>query len=436
MNTNETNEQKTPRGNRLHIGIFGRTNSGKSSVLNSITKQACSIVSPVSGTTTDPVYKPMELHGIGPVVFIDTAGFNDETILGKNRLEKTELAFKQSDIVLLIFSPEGYTKDKFSEEKQWLQKIKKENKSFIPIFNKTDLLEKFSEQEEIKNEFFESIKTISSEQEVLWINCELKNKTADLKENGVNKFSDAEKIRRAIERILPEEYNSQSLTGNLCKENSLVLLVMPQDIQAPKGRLILPQVQIIRDLLDKKCIVVSCTTDKFETTLQQLKKAPELIITDSQVFKFVFEQKPKESLLTSFSVLLAASKGNIENFVSGAKAISRLTENSKILIAEACTHAPLTEDIGREKIPRMLSNFVAKKENKNTVHLAIDFVSGANFPNDLSQYSLIIHCGACMFNRAYVLSRQEEAKQQKIPMTNYGITIAFLTGILNEIALP
>ena len=235
-----------------------------------------------------------------------------------------------------------------------------------------------------------------------------------------------ELIRQAILEKLPSDFGQQSITGELVTENDLVLLVMPQDIQAPKGRLILPQVQTIRELLDKKCLVMTCTTDKFSATLQALARPPKLIITDSQVFKAIYEQKPKESELTSFSVLFAGYKGDIHYYVESAAVIERLTESSRVLIAEACTHAPLSEDIGRVKLPRLLRKRIGE-------NLQIDMVAGTDFPQDLTPYSLVIHCGACMFNRKYVLSRIERAREQHIPMTNYGVAIAFLNGILDQI---
>lgn len=235
-----------------------------------------------------------------------------------------------------------------------------------------------------------------------------------------------EEIRQAILEKLPSDFGQQSITGELVAENDLVLLVMPQDIQAPKGRLILPQVQTIRELLDKKCLVMTCTTDKLPQTLQALARPPKLIITDSQVFKTVYEQKPEESKLTSFSVLFAGYKGDIHYYVESAAAIESLTESSRVLIAEACTHAPLSEDIGRVKLPRLLRKRIGEK-------LQIDMVGGTDFPQDLTPYSLVIHCGACMFNRKYVLSRIDRARKQHIPMTNYGVAIAYLNGILEQI---
>ena len=230
------------------------------------------------------------------------------------------------------------------------------------------------------------------------------------------------------DRLLPENYGNDSITGKLVCDTDVVLLVMPQDIQAPKGRLILPQVQTIRDLLDKKATVVCTVTDRMQQTLAALAKPPKLIITDSQVFKYVYDNKPENSMLTSFSVLFAAYKGDIQYYTEGAQAIEALTEKSKVLIAECCTHAPLTEDIGRVKIPAMLRKRFGQG-------LCIDMVSGTDFPEDLTGYDLIIQCGGCMFNRKYIMSRIELARAQNVPMTNYGVAIAHLTGILNKITI-
>ena len=235
--------------------------------------------------------------------------------------------------------------------------------------------------------------------------------------------NDTTEIKNALIRKIPQDYDTAFITGNLVNEDDVIMLVMPQDIQAPKGRLILPQVQTIRELLDRKCITICVTADKIKQGLSSLVKPPKLIITDSQVFPLVYETKPKESMLTSFSILFAAYKGDLTYYIEGAKAIDTLTENSRVLIAECCTHAPLAEDIGRVKIPNMLRKRFGKK-------LIIEHVSGTDFPKDLAKYDLIIQCGGCMFNRRYILSRIDRAKQQKIPMTNYGVTIAHITGIL------
>jgi len=399
--------EDTPRSSRLHIGIFGRTNSGKSSLLNALTNQQFAVVSAVAGTTTDPVYKTMEIHGIGPVVFIDTAGFDDKSELGKQRIEKTEDAASKTDIALVVFSADSSSN--FSEELAWIAQLQTKKIPFICILNKCDML--LPEQQRLLSTKIET----ATHEAPICVSAE-KKQGMDL-------------IKEALIRKIPADFMERSFTGSLCKEGDLVLLVMPQDIQAPKGRLILPQVQIIRELLDKKCLVMSCTTDKLDATLASLKDAPHLIITDSQVYKLVFDKKPAKSMLTSFSTLLAATKGDVQQYVAGAAAIAALTEKSRVLIAEACTHAPLTEDIGREKIPRWLRAKVGDG-------LQIDMVSGSDFPSDLSKYNLIIQCGACMFNRAYVLSRQQRAKEANVPMTNYGIAIAYLNGILDKVALP
>ena len=388
--------QTTPTANRLHIALFGRRNSGKSSLINALTGQDSALVSDIPGTTTDPVSKAMELHGIGPCVIIDTPGFDDEGTLGEMRIERTLKAIERTDIALLLCE-----ENNLQEEAAWMQQLKAKNIPVILILNKADIRKDISSL--IEQELGEKPLLVSAKEK-----------------RGM------EDIRLAILEKLPQDFEQPSITGDLVSENDLVLLVMPQDIQAPKGRLILPQVQTMRELLDKKCLVMSCTTDKLPQTLQALARPPKLIITDSQVFKTVYEQKPVESLLTSFSVLMAGYKGDIRQFIEGASAIDRLTENSRVLIAEACAHAPMTEDIGRVKIPRLLRKKIGEG-------LQIDIVSGSDFPKDLSGYDLIIHCGACMFNRKHVMNRLESASSQQIPMTNYGITLAHLMGILDKI---
>ena len=388
--------QTTPTANRLHIALFGRRNSGKSSLINALTGQDTALVSDIPGTTTDPVSKAMELHGIGPCVIIDTPGFDDEGTLGEMRIERTLKAIERTDIALLLCEETN-----LQEEAAWMQQLKAKNIPVILILNKADIRQDISFL--IEQELGEKPLLVSAKEK-----------------RGM------EDIRLAILEKLPQDFEQPSITGDLVSENDLVLLVMPQDIQAPKGRLILPQVQTMRELLDKKCLIMSCTTDKLPQTLQALAGPPKLIITDSQVFKTVYEQKPAESLLTSFSVLMAGYKGDIRQFIEGASAIDRLTERSRVLIAEACAHAPMTEDIGRVKIPRLLRKKIGEG-------LQIDMVSGSDFPKDLSGYDLIIHCGACMFNRKHVMNRLESASSQQIPMTNYGITLAHLMGILDKI---
>ena len=302
----------------------------------------------------------------------------------------------------MLFSGSDITK-----ECEWYELFKKKNIPVIPIVSKADLLVNGSAYVfKVRNKIGEKPLQVSAVEKI-----------------GIDE------LKEQIIRLIPSDYNAPSITGKLCSEGDLVLLVMPQDIQAPKGRLILPQVQTIRELLDKKCSVMSCTTDKMLTTLNHLSREPKLIITDSQVFSYVYENKPANSMLTSFSVLFAAYKGDLHYYTEGAKALDSLNENSRVLIAECCTHAPLSEDIGRVKIPRLLRKRVGE-------NLKIDMVSGTDFPDDLTGYDLIIQCGGCMFNRRYIMTRIDQAKEQKIPMTNYGVTIAHLTGILDKIAAP
>ena len=405
----------TPNANRLHIALFGRRNSGKSSLINALTGQDTAIVSDTPGTTTDLVSKAMEVHGIGACLFMDTPGFDDEGELGEMRIARTLKAIEKTDIALLLCEDDSFSYENEKSEQpehgmseqpeyEMLKQLKEKNIPVILILNKID---------------------IGKNTDALAARIELQYNQRPLLVSA-KEGTGIEEIRQAILEKLPSDFGQQSITGALVAENDLVLLVMPQDIQAPKGRLILPQVQTIRELLDKKCLVMTCTTDKLLETLQALARPPKLIITDSQVFKTVYEQKPDESKLTSFSVLFAGYKGDIHYYVESAAAIESLTESSRVLIAEACTHAPLSEDIGRVKLPHLLRKKIGEK-------LQIDIVSGTDFPQDLTPYSLVIHCGACMFNRKYVLSRIERAREQRIPMTNYGVAIAYLNGILNQI---
>ena len=395
---------ETPSANRLHIGIFGKTNSGKSSFINAFSGQKVSIVADVAGTTTDPVYKAMEIYPLGPCVLIDTAGFDDKGGLGALRIEKTELAAQKTDLAIILFCEE-----EMSQELKWYRYFKEKNTPVVPVLNKTDL---YTQEE--KEKLVHLIQR-NTKEEV----CLISAKTGE----GIRN------LKELLARSIPEGYGNRMITGDLVDTGDLVLLVMPQDIQAPKGRLILPQVQTLRELLDKKCLVMSVTTDQYLSALENLAVPPKLIITDSQVFSYVYENKPKESMLTSFSVLFAAYKGDLPYYIEGAKAIDTLNENSHVLIAECCTHAPLKEDIGRVKIPRMLKKRFGEK-------LDVSLVSGTDFPDDLTKYDLIIQCGACMFNRKYVMYRIDKARNQYVPMTNYGITIAHLTGILEHVALP
>lgn len=393
----------TPRAMRLHIGLFGRRNSGKSSLINALTGQQVATVSAVPGTTTDPVYKSMEIHGIGPVVFVDTAGFDDEGTLGKLRVDKTRQAAKATDIALVLFADE-----EMEQELHWLKHFRQQEIPAIAVLSRMD--ERGEAGEELARCIEEKtgqpvLRVSAKDRQGLW------------------------QLREEIMRALPADYRERTITGGVVAAGRHVLLVMPQDIQAPKGRLILPQVQTLRELLDRKCLVSSCTTDRLPAMLAALRAAPDLVITDSQAFRIVHDTLPAGTPLTSFSVLFAAYKGDIDFFVQGAKALLQLQSGARILIAEACTHKPLQEDIGRVKLPRLL-----RKRFGDALEISV--VSGRDFPQDLAPYDLVIHCGACMFNRQYVLSRVAACRAQGVPMTNYGVAIAALLGILPDVRLP
>lgn len=387
--------QETPAAQRLHIALYGRRNAGKSSLINALTGQQVALVSPVAGTTADPVKKAMELHPIGPVLFIDTAGYDDEGELGQLRVEATRDTLQRADVALLVIAGQPS-----QEDLGWAQQLKAQNTPFLVVQTKGDL----AAPAQLPPDLAQRAVAVSAA-------------TGE----GI------EALRAALTALVPEDFGRQDLTRGLCSAGDVVLLVMPQDIQAPKGRLILPQVRTIRHLLDLKCTVVSTTADGLDGALAALSAPPKLIITDSQCFPLVAAKKPEQSLLTSFSILMAADKGDIDAFAQGAKAIGALHEHSRVLIAEGCTHAPLEEDIGRVKIPRLLRRRVGQG-------LQVDVVAGNDFPHDLTGYDLVIHCGGCMFNRAYVLSRLAQAQRQGVPMTNYGVAIAYLTGILNQVS--
>lgn len=386
----------TPNANRLHIAFFGKCNSGKSSLINAIANQPAALVSETAGTTTDPVLKAIEINPLGACALIDTAGIDDTSKLGEMRIEASKKIIPRTDIAVMVFSD-----DNFQHEKKWLELIGKT--PVIAVVNKSDIVNAPEIAAKIKDELKLDAVIVSAAQK-----------------NGIDD------LKAALSRAVPEDFEQPGITGHLCGEDDVVMLVMPQDIQAPKGRLILPQVQTIRDLLDNKCVVISVTTDKIDNALSALKQPPKLIITDSQVFDVVYEKKPSQSALTSFSALFARYKGDIDEYVKGAQKIPQLTENDTVLIAEACSHMPLDGDIGRIKLPKMLRAAVGEG-------LKIENTAGVDFPKDLSKYALVIHCGGCMFNRKYILSRINAAKAQGVPVTNYGIAIAKLKGILEKI---
>lgn len=448
----------TPRAGRLHIGIYGRRNAGKSSLINALTGQDIALVSDAPGTTTDPIYKSMELHPVGPVVFIDTAGFDDEGTLGRLRVERTAGVVDKTDVGIIVIDNEDLEKAAaegsfgsnglgrgeagafggeeavaevaassaaapadavLAEEKLWAEKLAEKNVPLIFVLNKCDEMQAPGEDNS-------SAAAATAAAAI----AELAGKWPVIKVSALHKTG-IEELRKAIEQSVPEDFLREKILGDMVEEGGLVLLVMPQDIQAPKGRLILPQVQTLRELLDRKCTAAATTADGFERALSALNRAPDLIITDSQCFGQVYEKKPAESALTSFSVLFAAYKGDIDKFVSGASLLDDMTENSRVLIAEACTHVPLSEDIGREKIP----NLLRKRFGKG---IEVVNVCGNDFPSveELKGFDLVIHCGACMFNRKHVMSRIAAAEAAGVPITNYGVVLAKLTGILDKIELP
>ena len=388
----------TPNSNRTHIAIFGRRNAGKSSIINAIANQNVAIVSDNAGTTTDPVKKAIEINKIGACVIVDTAGFDDDGELGLLRIEKTKKIIESTDIALLVFDCDSENNDYLLELK-WKNELSEFGIPIVAVINKIDLNKNYKIVEQNIKEIFD-------------IDC------API---SANKKINIDILIETIKNNLSKE-DEISIVGHIVGEDDIVLLVMPQDIQAPKGRLILPQVQTIRDILDNKAIVIGATFDKFETALKSLNKPPKVIITDSQVFKEVERLKPKESALTSFSVLFARYKGDEKIYKKGADFIDNLNKKSKILIAESCSHIPLEGDIGRVKIPNML-------KNKFGFAFDIDYTAGADFPSDLSKYDLIIHCGGCMGTRRQILNRIKLCEKQNKPITNYGMAIAKINGV-------
>ncbi|MFO7820612.1 MAG: [FeFe] hydrogenase H-cluster maturation GTPase HydF [Lentisphaeria bacterium] len=395
--------QKTPKSLRLHIALFGRRNVGKSSVLNAITRQETSIVSDVAGTTTDPVEKPMELLPIGPVVFIDTAGLDDIGSLGGLRTERTHQVFDRADIGIIV-TEAGHWEE---YEEKILAELRRRDIPAIVIFNKFDLAKPRDDIADRLNEL-----------QIAQVNM------AAHRKEGV------EELREALVKIVPEEFiTPPSILNDLVPPGEMAVLVVPIDLEAPKGRLILPQVQAIRELLDNDAYCMVVKARELRDALDRLKRPPALVITDSQAFEKVSADTPPEIPLTSFSIVFARIKGDLQEFERGARAINDLQAGDRILIAEACTHHPIGEDIGTVKIPRWLQQYVGGK-------LEIDHVQGRDFPTDLSPYKLVIHCAACVWNRRSVLSRIVHCREAGVPITNYGITIAYTLGILDRALTP
>ena len=387
----------TPTSERVHVSLFGRTNAGKSTLMNRLVGYDAAIVSPTAGTTTDPVQKAIEINGLGAAVIIDTPGLDDFTELGGERMARTAKVLDKTDIAVVLFTDEGG-----DAEYRIIEECRVREIATIVVLNQVDVLaSKQAVADKIRKRSGLDVIAVSA-----------------LTGEGV------EALRSAI--VACQSQEERYITEGFCKAGDRVLLVMPQDKAAPKGRLIQPQVQTIRELLDRGCIPVCCTPDRMAEALAALGSAPELIITDSQAFNDVYALKPEGSTLTSFSILFARYKGDIKLFVEGVKALENITESSRILIAEACTHTPQNEDIGRVKLPRILR----KKFGEG---LSIDIVGGAEYPEDLTKYDLVIHCGACMFNRRHVLSRIERARKQGVAITNYGVILAALGGIIDRV---
>ena len=420
---------ETPAAERLHIAILGARNSGKSSLVNAIAGHTVSLVSEIPGTTADPVSKAMEIPGTGAVVFIDTAGFDDEGELGALRVNRTGNSLDKADIAILLFrdGSTGFGPDKISGRRlkktgiddtyrEWYRILSDKGIRVIPVLNTCA-------EDELSPDTEDAGQRTALKMEI--------EKLTGLEPVTVNAATGEgiQAVYDAIAAMTDDTQRARTITGDLVNPGDTVLLVMPQDSEAPKGRLILPQVQTIRELLDKGCTAVCCTPETMPAALGKLAGVPDLIITDSQAFGKVWESRPEGCRVTSFSILFAAYKGDVQAFIKGAEALDRLAPGSHILIAEACSHAPASEDIGRVKIPEMLKRRFGDG-------LQIDTVSGNDFPADLSGYDLVIHCGACMFNRRYVLNRVASALKQGIPITNYGMTIAWATGILDKVALP
>lgn len=393
---------KTLKSLRLHIGIFGKTNVGKSAFLNRITNQDISIVSEIAGTTTDVVEKSMELLPVGAVVFLDTAGINDTTALGKERIEKTMKVINRTDVAVIICDYKGF--DEY--EIGLVKKFEELKIPFMVVVNKSDV-------EEISDVALEKIKSVVGEN------------TPILKTSATSDKEIVFKFKAKLVKMLPEDFvNSPKIVGDLIPPKSTVILVIPIDKEAPKGRIILPQVQTIRDLLDSDCLSYSVKVSELAEAINNLKESPALVVTDSQAFREVSQIVPENIPLTSFSILFARLKGDLKAFAEGAKAIDELKDGDKVLILESCTHHAIEDDIGRVKIP----NLLLKKTGKN---LVIENYAGHDLP-DISKYNLIIHCGACMTNKREVLSRILLANEKSIPITNYGMTISYCLGIMDR----
>ncbi len=393
----------TQKGIRLHIGIFGRRNVGKSSLLNAITRQEVSIVSEIAGTTTDPVEKPMELLPIGPVLFIDTAGVDDIGALGEKRITRTRKILDLTDLALLVVEPNQWNE----YEQKLIGEFQSRGTPFIVVFNKVDirrpdpaLLENLSER---------NIPVVQIAAKYL---------------TGISD------LREALIRNVPEEFlEAPPLISDLIRPGELVVLVVPVDMEAPKGRLILPQVQTLREILDSDACAMVVKESELARALVNLNRPPALVVTDSQAFKKVTADTPPDVPLTSFSILFARNKGDLFEYARGAQTIDSLKNGERVLIAEACTHHPVEDDIGRVKIPRWIKHLTG-------CEIIFEHVQGHDFPDDLSPYSLVICCGSCMINRREVLTRIANCRHQNVPVTNYGVAISYCLGCFDRVLAP
>jgi [FeFe] hydrogenase H-cluster maturation GTPase HydF len=395
--------QPAPKSLRLHIGLFGRRNAGKSSLLNAMTRQQASIVSDVAGTTTDPVEKPMELLPLGPVLFIDTAGVDDTGALGALRVQKTQQVFDRTDIGILVADAGQWS----PFEEGIFQELAGRHIPIIVAFNKSDV-----------GQPDESLRRRLQEAKVPTV------ETVASQGRGVLE------LRELLIGTAPEDFvRAPALVADLVPPGELAVLVTPIDMEAPKGRLIVPQVQSIRDLLDGDAMCLVVKERELRPALERLRTPPALVVTDSQAFLKVSADTPPNVRMTSFSILFARQKGDLRQFVEGAMRIEQLRSGDRVLIAEACAHHPIGDDIGRVKIPRWLTQYVGGS-------LAIDTVQGHDFPPNLSDYKLVIHCGACMWNRREMLTRMAACRRLDVPITNYGMTIAYTLGIFARALEP
>ena len=393
----------TPSSERVHIGIFGKRNAGKSSLINAITGQNLAIVSEAKGTTTDPVYKAMELLPLGPVMIIDTPGIDDEGVLGSLRIQKAYQVLNKTDIALVIIDA---AVGPSAEDLRLIERINTKKIPLLIVINKCETI-----NEDKKTAY----QALLSNGKLLFVSAEQKLNIFELKE--------------AIAQTVPADENKAQIVADLLSPSDFVVLVVPIDSAAPKGRLILPQQQTIRDILEADAAAIVVKENELTNTLQNLGKRPKLIITDSQVFKKVAAETPADILLTSFSILFARYKGNLQTSVQGVTALESLEDGDKILIGEGCTHHRQCDDIGTVKLPRWIKEYTGKNPE-------FIFTSGTEFPLNLSPYKMIIHCGACMLNEREMQYRIKCAADQNIPFTNYGITIAYINGILKRTVEP